>query len=74
MGETERHGGQLEDGEVIAECSVLAAELVRRGRRGGINFEKLEVARRRVGIDGDGEGWPKEFNNPAFSRQVLGLA
>ena len=49
------------------------AELVRCDRRGGIDFEKLEATRRRLGIVGDGEGWPEEFNDPAFSRQVLGL-
>ncbi len=49
------------------------AELVRCDRRGGIDFDKLEAARRRLGVDGDGEGWPEEFNDPAFSREVLGL-
>ena len=34
------------------------AELVRCDRRGGIDFDKLEAARRRLGIEGDGEGWP----------------
>ena len=49
------------------------AEPVRCDRRGGIDFDKLEAARRRLGIEGDGEGWPEEFNDPAFSREVLGL-
>ena len=42
-------------------------------QRGGIDFEKLEAARRRLGITGEGEGWPKAYNDPAFSRRVLGL-
>ncbi|WP_428101289.1 hypothetical protein [Candidatus Rariloculus sp.] len=50
-----------------------AAEPVGSDRRGGIDFDKLEAARRRLGIEGDGEGWPEEFNDPAFSRRVLGL-
>lgn len=39
----------------------------------GIDFEKLEETRRELGITGDGEGWPEQYNDPAFSRQVLGL-
>ena len=58
---------------VITKHGQPAAELVRCDQRGGIDFDKLEAARQRLGIDGDGEGWPEEFNEPAFSRQVLGL-
>ena len=50
-----------------------ASEVFGRGRRSGIDFGKLEAARRRLGIEGDEEGWPEEFNDPAFSREVLGL-
>ena len=58
---------------IITKHGHPAAELVRCERRGGIDFEKLEATRRRLGIVGDGEGWPEEFNDPAFSRRVLGL-
>ena len=58
---------------VITKHGQPAVELVRCERRGGIDFDKLEATRRRLGIVGDGEGWPEEFNDPAFSRQVLGL-
>ncbi len=58
---------------VITKHGRPAVELIRCDRRGGIDFEKLEAVRRRLGIEGDGEGWPEEFNDPAFSRQVLGL-
>ncbi len=58
---------------VITRHGEPAVELVRCDRRGGIDFEKLEATRRRLGIVGDGEGWPEEFNDPAFSRRVLGL-
>lgn len=58
---------------VITRHGVPAVELVRCRRRGGIDFDKLEEARRRLGIEGDGERWPDEFNDPAFSRRVLGL-
>lgn len=63
------------DGErvIITRHGRPAAELVRCDRRGGIDFDKLEAARKRLGIEGDGEGWPAEFDDPAFSRRVLGL-
>ncbi len=41
--------------------------------RGGIDFDRLDRIRERLGIVGDGERWPEEWNDPAFSRQVLGL-
>ena len=58
---------------VITKHGQPVVELVRCDRRGGIDFEKLEAARRRLGIEGDGEGWPEEFDDPEFSREVLGL-
>ena len=58
---------------IITRHGRPTAELVRCDRRGGIDFDKLEAARRRLGIEGDGQGWPEEFNDPAFSRKVLGL-
>ena len=58
---------------IITKHGQPAAELVRCERRGGIDFAKLEASRRRLGIGGDRERWPEEFNDPAFSRRVLGL-
>ncbi len=58
---------------IITRHGQPAAELVRCDRRGGIDFDKLEAARRRLGIEGDGEGWLDEFNDPVLSRRVLGL-
>ncbi len=58
---------------VITRHGQPAVELVRCDRRGGIDFDRLEAARRSLGIEGDGDGWPEEFNDPAFSRRVLGL-
>ena len=58
---------------VITKHGVPAVELVRCRPSGGIDFDKLEETRRGLGIEGDGERWPDEFNDPAFSRRVLGL-
>ena len=58
---------------VITKHGRPAAELVRCDQHGGIDFDKLETARRRLGIEGDGPGWPAAFDDPAISRQVLGL-
>ncbi len=66
-----------ESGEkvVITRHGEPAVELVRCDhRRGGIDFKKLECDRRRLGIKGDEERWPGEFNDPSFSRRVLGLS
>ena len=58
---------------VITKHGRPAAEIVACEARGGIDFVKLDEIRRRLGIVGDGERWPEEWNDPAFSRQVLGL-
>lgn len=58
---------------VITKHGRPAAELVACKPRGGIDFDKLDRIRERLGIVGDGEPWPEEWNDPAFSRQVLGL-
>ena len=41
--------------------------------RGGIDFDKLAATHRRLGLPDDMEEWPAEFDDPAFSRRVLGL-
>lgn len=58
---------------VITKHGIPAVEMVRCHPRGAIDFEKLEETRRKLGIEGDGERWPSEFDDPAFSRRVLGL-
>ena len=58
---------------IITKHGEPAVELVQCHGRGGIDFEKLAVARRSIGFVGDGQRWPEEFNDPAFSRRVLGL-
>lgn len=58
---------------VITKRGEPAVEIVQCRGRGGIDFDKLAAARKFVGLAGDGERWPQEFNDPAFSRQLLGL-
>lgn len=38
-----------------------------------IDWEKLRKNARDLGIDGEAYDWPAEFDDPAFSRRVLGL-
>ena len=58
---------------IITRHGHPAVELVRCERRGGIDFDKLDSARRSLGLEADGEQWPQEFDDTTFSRQVLGL-
>ena len=63
---------------VITKYGEPAVELVRcRKRRGGIDFDKLEADCRRLGIEEaspeEAAAWKADFEDPAFSRKVLGL-
>ena len=58
---------------IITRHGRPAAELVRCDRGAGIDFDKLEAARRGRGLGGDRERWPEVFNDPAFSRRILGI-
>ncbi len=65
---------------VITRRGEPAVELVacpKRKRRGGINFKRLAETKRRLGIVDDPPEVAREviaaLENPALSRQVLGL-
>ena len=63
---------------VITKYGEPAVELVRcRKRRDGIDFDKLEADCRRLGIEEaspeEVAAWKADFEDPAFSRKVLGL-
>ena len=63
---------------VITRYGEPVVELVRcRKRRGGIDFDRLEVDCRRLGISEaspeEAAAWKADFEDPAFSRKVLGL-
>ena len=62
---------------VITKHGEPVVELVRCNMRGGIDFDRLEADRRRLGIK---EATPEEaeamiaaFHDPTLSRRVLGL-
>ena len=65
---------------VITRRGEPAVELIacpKRKRRGGIDFERLEATCKRLGIEQDppevAEKMIAAFQDPAFSREVLGL-
>ena len=61
----------------IIDANLEAAGWVVRKRRGGIDFDKLEADCRRLGIREasaeEAAAWKADFEDPAFSRRVLGL-
>ena len=57
---------------IVAKLGQPAVGLVRCVGCGRIEFDRLEAVRR-PGIDGNGERWPADFDDPALGRQVPGL-
>ena len=62
---------------VITQDGEPDVEIVRYRKRSRIDFNMLEATRRRLGIEDaspeEVAAWKADFENPAFSRQVLGL-
>ena len=62
---------------VITKHGEPVVELVRCARRGGIDFDKLEADRRRLGIENaspqEAESMMAAFHDSALSRRILGL-
>ena len=62
---------------VITQDGEPDVEIVRYRKRSGIDFNRLEATRRRLGIEDaspeEVAAWKADFENPAFSRQVLDL-
>jgi prevent-host-death family protein len=65
----------VERGErvVITRNGQPAAELNPYRAHGGIDFTKLQAARKRLGLESVDQNWPEAFNDPELSRRVLGL-
>lgn len=59
-----------QDGAPVAELSPLVNR-----RKGGVNWAAGDAMRKQRGLDRlEGQNfWPPEFDDPAFSRKVLGL-
>ena len=58
---------------VLTRHGKAVAEIVPVRRKGGVDFARLDAARKRLGVKMPAGGWPAEFDNPAFSRKVLGI-
>jgi len=58
---------------VVTKHGQPFVELVRARPAGGMDFEKAEIVRRELGLDKVTEDLPADFDDPAFSRRVLGL-
>lgn len=58
---------------VITKHGRPFIELVPAQQLAGMDFEKAAQVRRELGIDGLTVDLPLDFNDPAFSRRVLGL-
>ena len=53
-------------GRPVVEIKAISSQ-------GGIDFQKLDELRRQFGIVESDQEWPAEFDDPKFSREVLGL-
>lgn len=58
---------------IVTKHGQPFVELVPVRTASGMDFEKAAVVRRELGIDGLSIGLPPDLDDPAFSRQVLGL-
>ena len=58
---------------VITRHGKAVAEIIPAQKTGGVDFKKLAEAKKRLGLNLARGGWPAEFDDPAFSRKVLGL-
>ena len=64
------HGGEC---VVITKHGQPAVELVHFRKPGAIDFDKLNEARSRLGMKDDEREWSEQFDDPAFSRKLLGI-
>ena len=59
---------------VVTKRGRPFVELVPAQRAPGMDFEKAAIVRRELGLDGLDISVPPDFDDPAFSREVLGLS
>ena len=58
---------------VVTKHGRPFVEMVAAQRASGMDFDKAAIVRRALGIDGLTVGVPADFDDPEFSRRVLGL-
>ncbi|MBV9929890.1 MAG: type II toxin-antitoxin system prevent-host-death family antitoxin [Alphaproteobacteria bacterium] len=58
---------------VITKHGKPFVEVVPARRKGGVDFEKMAEIRAELGLEGVTLTLPDNFDDPAFSRRVLGL-
>lgn len=58
---------------VVTKHGRPFVELVPAATASGMDFDKAAIVRRELGLDGLTLTLPPTFDDPAFSRQVLGL-
>jgi prevent-host-death family protein len=58
---------------VVTKHGRPFVELVPALRASGMDFEKAATVRRQLGLDGLKVTLPADFDDPAFSRKVIGL-
>lgn len=56
--------------ETLAREALIA---IVKSKRRGVDFAQLGAARAALGLAEDIGPWPEEFDDPSFSRAVLGL-
>lgn len=59
---------------VVTKHGRPFVELVPAHRTSGMDFDKAAAVRRKLGLDGLKVSSPPDFDDPAFSRRVLGLS
>lgn len=58
---------------IVTRHGVPFIEMVPARKKGGVDFERLAEIRKELGLDGLSVELPDNFDDPDFSRRVLGL-
>lgn len=58
---------------VVTKHGQPFIELVPAMNKGGVDFERIAQVRKQFGLEDADLAWSSEFDDPAFSRRVLGL-
>ena len=58
---------------VITKHGKPFVEIVAASKGGNVDWEKLDRVIAEMGLDQNDYAWPPEFDDPAFSRRVMGI-